>query len=113
MLGARRGEHVAHLVPEARPVGEREARQEAALADAEHRDLAAGEPELPAQPVDQVLDGDLDVGGREVGKLTQQAGWPKASSAGLPIAYAWSPVMPVPVTTMSGVRRASSIFPSQ
>src|SRR5690349_8238589 len=43
-----------------------------------------------------------------LGKLTQQTGAPYASKAGLPIAYASSPLAPVPVTSIPGVRFAFS-----
>ena len=66
VLRAGGGDHVGHLRAQARPVGQRPARQQSALADAEDRDRLAGAALHGPDPADEVLHGDLDVGGGEV-----------------------------------------------
>jgi hypothetical protein len=66
----RRGrDHVANVCAQIGPVGERESRQQAALADREERDLATPLSVLAADRVNEVLDRDLDVGRLEVRKV--------------------------------------------
>src|SRR5215211_5708782 len=105
-MGPCRRAHVAHPTPQVGPVRQRKPREQATLADPEEGDLTVGHPELATQAVDQVLDRDLDVRGRELGEVHVTNWVAVALEAALADEIGLFPVAPVPVTNMIGVRVA-------
>jgi hypothetical protein len=78
-----RGEHVGDVGAQAGPVGQGEAREQAALADPDDRDRLAGAARHRPDPVDQVLHRDLDVGGGEGREVHGAHGVPVGIEAAL------------------------------